>query len=105
MCMTVGAWCGCNERERERERERVYTYSISLHLHQLHRIGELESRLEKKNEAAVLLEEQKREQEEKIKELEASKLKIEQALAQAQEKVRSSQLAIYIATCRQLLTN
>ena len=71
---------------------------MRLCLHQLCRIGELEARLERKNEAAVLLEEQKREQEEKIKELEASKLKVEQALAQAQQKVRPSQPASSPAT-------
>lgn len=43
----------------------------------------------KRSEAAVLLEEQKKEQEEKIRQLEASKAQVEQAL-QAQQKVRIS---------------
>ena len=53
------------------------------------RIGELEEQLVKRSEAAVLLEEQKKEQEEKIRQLEASKAQVEQAL-QAQQKVSVS---------------
>lgn len=53
------------------------------------RIGKLEEQLVKRSEAAVLLEEQKKEQEEKIRQLEASKAQVEQAL-QAQQKVSVS---------------
>ena len=56
------------------------------------RIGELEEQLVKRSEAAVLLEEQKKEQEEKIRQLEASKAQVEQAL-QAQQKVSVSRAA------------
>jgi methylphosphotriester-DNA--protein-cysteine methyltransferase len=49
----------------------------------------LEEQLVKRNEAAILLEEQKNEQEEKIRQLEASKAQVEQAL-QAQQKVTIS---------------
>ena len=55
----------------------------------MYRIGELEEQLVKRSEAAVLLEEQKKEQEEKIRQLEASKAQVEQAL-QAQQKVTIS---------------
>lgn len=53
------------------------------------RISDLEEQLVKRSEAAVLLEEQKKEQEEKIRQLEASKAQVEQAL-QNQQKVRIS---------------
>lgn len=55
----------------------------------MYRIGELEEQLVKRSEAAVLLEKQKKEQEEKIRQLEASKAQVEQAL-QAQQKVTIS---------------
>ena len=55
----------------------------------MYRIGELEEQLVKRSEAAILLEEQKKEQEEKIRQLEASKAQVEQAL-QAQQKVTIS---------------
>ena len=58
-----------------------------------YRIGELEEQLVKRSEAAVLLEEQKKEQEEKIRQLEASKAQVEQAL-QAQQKVTISAMHI-----------
>ena len=53
------------------------------------RIGELQEKLAVKSEAAVELEEQKREHEEKIKQLEASKAQVEMKLAQTQQKVRA----------------
>ena len=52
----------------------------------LNRIGKLEEQLTQRSEAAVLLEKQKKEQEEKIKQLEESMAKVEQAL-EAQQKV------------------
>ena len=55
----------------------------------MYRIGELEEQLVKRSEAAILLEKQKKEQEEKIRQLEASKAQVEQAL-QAQQKVTIS---------------
>ena len=52
----------------------------------------------KRGEAAVLLEEQKKEQEEKIKQLEASKAQVEQALL-AQQKVISSATIHTLCIC------
>lgn len=69
------------------------TKSVNSVIYLMHRIGELEDQLVKRSEAAVLLEEQKKEQEEKIRQLEASKAQVEQAL-QAQQKVTISAMHI-----------